>query len=95
MLDGDGGPLWGDEKVLEMMVGWLHRVNVLNAGELCTLKWLKRKFLWGFPGGVVVKNSPVKLGDRRDAGWIPGSGRSSGGGHSSPLQCSCLGNPMD
>ena len=26
---------------------------------------------------------------------IPGSGRSPGGGHGSPLQCSCLENPMD
>ena len=26
---------------------------------------------------------------------IPGSGRSSGGGHDNPLQYSCLENPMD
>ena len=31
----------------------------------------------------------------RDVGLIPGSGRSSGGGHSNPLQYSCLENPMD
>ena len=30
----------------------------------------------------------------RDTGSIPGSGRSPGGGHGNPLQCSCLGNPM-
>ena len=28
-------------------------------------------------------------------GSIPGLGRSSGGGHGSPLQYSCLENPMD
>ena len=28
-------------------------------------------------------------------GLIPGSGRSPGGGHGIPLQCSCLENPMD
>ena len=28
-------------------------------------------------------------------GSIPGSGRSPGEGNGSPLQCSCLGNPMD
>ena len=28
-------------------------------------------------------------------GSIPGSGRSSGGGHGNPLQCSCVQNPMD
>ena len=26
---------------------------------------------------------------------IPGSGRSAGGGHGNPLQCSCPENPMD
>ena len=26
---------------------------------------------------------------------VPGSGRSPGGGHGNPLQCSCLENPMD
>ena len=30
-----------------------------------------------------------------DVGLIPGLGRSPGGGHGTPLQCSCLGNPMD
>ena len=27
--------------------------------------------------------------------WVPGSGRSPGGGNGDPLQCSCLENPMD
>ena len=31
----------------------------------------------------------------RDAGSIPGSGRSPGGGNGNPPQCSCLGNPLD
>ena len=31
----------------------------------------------------------------RDAGSIPGWGRSPGGGHGHPLQCSCLENSMD
>ena len=35
------------------------------------------------------------LGDIRDKGSIPGLGRSPGGGLGNPLQCSCLGNPMD
>ena len=33
--------------------------------------------------------------DVTDAGLIPGSERSPGGGHGSPLQYSCLENPMD
>ena len=40
----------------------------------------------------MVKNLPANAGD---AGSIPGSGRPPGGGHGSPLQCSCLENPMD
>ena len=34
-------------------------------------------------------------GDVRDAGSIPGSGRSPRGGHGTRLQYSCLENPMD
>ena len=44
---------------------------------------------------LVVKNPPTNEGDIRDAGLIPGSGRSPGGGHDKPLQYSCLENPMD
>ena len=36
-----------------------------------------------------------KAGDARDAGSVPGSGRSPGGGHGNSLQYSCLENPMD
>ena len=43
---------------------------------------------------LVVKNLPAS-GDLRDKGLIPGLGRSPGGGHSSPLQYSCLEKPMD
>ena len=43
----------------------------------------------------MVQNPPVNAGDIRDAGFIPGSGRSLGGRHGNPLQCSCLENPMD
>ena len=48
----------------------------------------------GFPTGAVVKNPSATAGDARDTGSIPGSGRSPGEGNSSPLQYSCLGNPM-
>ena len=43
----------------------------------------------------MVKNPPASAGDARDTGLIPGSGRSPGGGHGSPLQYSSLENPMD
>ena len=44
---------------------------------------------------LVVKNLPASAGDIKDTGSIPGLGRSPGGGHCSPLQYSCLENPMD
>ena len=44
---------------------------------------------------LVVKNTPANAGDIRDAGSIPELGRSPGGGHGNPLQCSCLVNAMD
>ena len=43
----------------------------------------------------MVKNPPANTGDLRDAGWIPGSERSPGGGNSSLLQYSSLENPRD
>ena len=44
---------------------------------------------------LVVKNLPANAGDIRDAGLIPGSGRSPGGGQGNALQYSCLENPME
>ena len=48
-----------------------------------------------FPGCSVVKNLPAKAGDTGDTGSIPGLGRFPREGHGSPLQYSCLENPMD
>ena len=46
----------------------------------------------GFPIGSVVKTPPANA---EDVGSIPGSGRSPGEGNGTPLQYSCLENPMD
>ena len=43
----------------------------------------------------MVKNLPVNAGDARDAGSIPGSGRSPGVGNGNPLQYSYLENPIN
>ena len=48
-----------------------------------------------FPGGAVVKNSPAKAGDTRDAGSILGSGRCPGEINGNPLLYSCLENPTN
>ena len=37
---------------------------------------------------ALVKNPLASAGDSRDAGWIPGSGRSPGEGNGNPLQYS-------
>ena len=41
------------------------------------------------------KESTCNSGAIGDAGSILGLGRSPGGEHGNPLQCSCLENPMD
>ena len=43
----------------------------------------------------MVKNLPANTEDIKDAGSIPGLGRSSGEGNGNPPQYSCLENPMD
>ena len=46
----------------------------------------------GFSGGSDSKESAFIAGN---LGSVPGSGRSPGGEHGSPLQYSCLENSMD
>ena len=47
----------------------------------------------GSQATLAIKDLPANVADIRDAGWIPGSGRSPG--NDNPLQYSCLENPMD
>ena len=51
--------------------------------------------LYYFPDGSVVKNLPANTGNTGNPGLIPGSEKSSRGGHGNALQNSCLENPMD
>ena len=44
---------------------------------------------------LVAQNPPANLGDARDVGSIPGSGRYPGEGNGNPLKYSCLENSMD
>ena len=44
---------------------------------------------------LVLKNPSANAGDIKEAGLIPGSARSPGGGHGNTLQYSCQENPMD
>ena len=55
-------------------------------------------FVWfhvNFSGGPSAKESACQFRRHRDAGRIPGSVRSPGGGHVNPFQYSCLENSID
>ena len=54
--------------------------------------WQNDCYLWGFPGGSVVKNPrlPMQEMQVQSLGWED----SPGGGHGNLLQYSCLRNPM-
>ena len=47
----------------------------------------------GLPGGASGKEAACQVQETGDMGSDPGSGRSVGGGHGNPLQCSGLENP--
>ena len=51
--------------------------------------------LWASWVVLVVKNLPDNAREVRELGLIPGLGKFPGGGHSNPLQYSCLENFMD
>ena len=55
----------------------------------------KLKYIYALPWWIGGKQSACRAGYARDTGLIPGSGRSSGGGHGDPFRYSCWENPMD
>ena len=61
----------------------------------CFILYHVLALFWASQVMLVVKNLPANAGDTRNMGSISGSGRSPGEGNSSPLQYSCLENPMD
>ena len=80
---------------------WAHFIYWSVAGLQCCVSFrcAAEWFSWGhicwgqgFPGGSDGKESTCNAADMC---LIPGSGRLPGGGNGSPLQYSCLENPMD
>ena len=69
----------------------------LTLATLVDVKYILLRFVFalGFPNGSAGKESACKAGDTGDAGAIPRSRRSPGGGNGNLFQYSCLGNPMD
>ena len=91
---GEAGIAPGEQ---DQHLGWEHTGDWSCRGRWgpdmpsLTVSWLGLDIL-RFPGGSVVNVHPTNAGD---TGSIPGSGRSSGRENGSPLQYSCLENPMD
>ena len=61
-----------------------------NRDAIQNTKGVYLNVIWASQVVRVVKNPSANAGDIRDAASIPGSGRSSEGGHGNPLQYSCL-----
>ena len=57
--------------------------------------WDKIAAVTRLPLWLRGEESVCSAGEAGDAGSIPGSGRSPGGGHGNPVQYSCLENPME
>ena len=57
--------------------------------------WCAQNSHWVFPTRSVGKESACSGGNTGDTHLVPGLGRSLGEGNGSPLQYSCLRNPMD
>ena len=70
-------------------------MGLLEQWSVYTIYWYMSDFLKPPKVVQVVKNSPAKAGDVRNAGSTPGSGRSLGEGNGNPFQYSCLKNHMD
>ena len=64
-------------------------------GEVFSFSFLFNWRIIGFSNGSVGKESACNAGDARNAGLIPGSGRSPGEGNGNPPQYSCLKNSVD
>ena len=50
---------------------------------------------WASQVALLVKNPPASAEDTRDAGLVPGLGRSTGIGNGIPVQHSCLEDSID
>ena len=84
---------------------WIHFENQLKIKKCC-MGWQSRLFPlnnfnisilldWASQVALVVKNPSANAGDARATGSVPGLGRPPGEGNGTPLQYSCLENPMD
>ena len=81
--------------ILAWRVSWTEEPGRLQSmgSQRVGHDWGTNTFTLAFPGGPDGKE-PANAGDIRDAGSVPGLGRSPGKGNGYPLQYSCLENSM-
>ena len=86
-----------DKKTLEQEGEGIRGGGPGAGEERQLLEWFAgdSECIWASQVALVLKHPTANAGDVRDARLIPGSGRSLGGGHGSPLLYSCLQNPVD
>ena len=91
--EGNGNPLWYPclENSMEEETGRLQSMDSQRVGHDWTLTHVLTVYVTGFPDGTRGKEPAcICRLNVRDAGSIPGSGRSPAGGHGNPLQYYCL-----
>ena len=80
--------------ILAWRIPWTKRQTLLNDFHISNSVYSKYYFR-ASQVVLVVKNPPANAGDLRGMGSIPGLEISPGGEHGTPLQYSCLQNPME
>ena len=85
--------------ILFKMCQWVeflgYMVTLFNFLRSCQTISHSRWTILGFPGAISGKEPTCQYRRRKRCRFVPGSGRSPGGGHGNSLQYSCLENPMD
>ena len=74
-----------DAVIVLLLSSYFQEASELRSFK-CVLPPCMMKCLWGVPDGTSDKEHTCQCQDIRDAGSIPGSGRSPEGEHGNPLQ---------
>ena len=93
--EGNGNPLQGSclENPRDRGAWWAAVYGVAQSRTRLKRLSSSSSVPYRLPWWLNSKESTCSAGVSDYAGLTPGSGRSPGGGHGNPLQCSCLENP--